>query len=172
MTCKREERRIIHRDTVVLHVPGDHRTHIRAEFREGLVPAPPKLQFDGLQFCLHPCAHRPPQHGEAALPGRRTAVREPEEVEALRLALAAPSPIRRRMAPEFEESRFLGMQRQTEPRESLAQAGEKLLGVVLMLEPDDKIIGEADDDDIAVRSAIDEPRGRRRSAGRYWPGAD
>jgi len=34
---EREERRIIHGHAVVPHVSRDHRTHVRAEFREGPV---------------------------------------------------------------------------------------------------------------------------------------
>ena len=91
------------------------------------------------------------KHREAALPGRRTAMREPQEVEALGFPLATRSPVRRRVATEFEEPRFVGMQRQPEPRESLAQVGEKLLGVVSMLEAHDEVIGKAHDDHVAVR---------------------
>src|SRR5712691_10341682 len=79
---EREERRIVHGHAVVVHVPGDHRAHIRTEFREGLVHATPKFELDRLQLRLEPGTHRPPQHREAALPGRRTAVREPQEVKA------------------------------------------------------------------------------------------
>jgi hypothetical protein len=78
-------------------------------------------------------------------------VREAEKVEALGLGLAARSPIRRRVAAEFEESRFVRVQRQTEPRESLTQLRQKLLSVVSMFEPPDKVIGEANDDHVAVR---------------------
>ena len=91
------------------------------------------------------------KHREAALPGRRAAVRETQEVEALGLPLAARPSIRRRVAAEFEESRFVGVQGQTEPREAFAQLGEKLLGVVSMLEAHDEVIGKADDDHVAVR---------------------
>ena len=43
------------------------------------------------------------------------------------------------------------MQRQPELREPLAQFGEELLGVLSMLESHDEVIGEAHDDDVAVR---------------------
>src|SRR6185295_8426058 len=88
---------------------------------------------------------------EAALPGGRKAVREAQEVEALGFALAARSPVRRRMATEFEEPRFVGMQRQTEPRESFPQFRQKLLGVVSMFEPHYKVVGKTHDDGVAVR---------------------
>ena len=114
----------------------------------------PKFELDRLQLRLHPYAHRPPQHREAALPGRRAAMRESQEVKAVGLPLIARSPVRRRVAPEFEESRFVGMQRQTEPREPVAQVGEKPLGVVSMLESHDKIIGKPDDDHIALRLPV------------------
>jgi hypothetical protein len=55
------------------------------------------------------------------------------------------------VAAELEQARFLRVQRQTEPRESLAQLGQKLLGIISMLESRDKIIGEPDDDVVAAR---------------------
>ena len=65
--------------------------------------------------------------------------------------LVARSPVRRRLAAEFEQPRFVRVQRQTEPRKPLAQAGEKLLSVVSMFEPDDEVIGKPNDDHVAVR---------------------
>ena len=148
---KREERRIVHRHAVIANVTYHDRTHIRAEFRERLVHATPKFRFDGLQLRLEPRPHRPPQHREPTPARRRTAVREAKEVETLGLTLATCSPIRGRIAVKFEESRFVRVQGQAEPRESVAQFRETLLGVVSMLEAHDEIIGEPHDDHVAVR---------------------
>jgi hypothetical protein len=78
-------------------------------------------------------------------------VREAEEVEGLRLPVAtvSPSPVRR--AAEFDETRLVGMQRQPEARETLAQLGEEVFGLLVMLESDDEIIREAHDDHVATR---------------------
>jgi hypothetical protein len=78
-------------------------------------------------------------------------VREAEEVEGLRFPVATRSPVRSRKAAELEETRFVGMQRQPEPREAVAQFGEESVGVPAMLESDDEVVGETDDDDIAAR---------------------
>ena len=135
---KREERRIVHGHAVVLDVAPDHRADIRAEFLKRLVQASPKLDFHGLQLRLHPRPPRPPEHREAALPGGRAAVRESQKVKALGFPLPAGSPVGRRLTTEFEEPRFLGMPRETEPRDSLTQRGQKLLSVVSRLESHDE----------------------------------
>jgi hypothetical protein len=50
-------------------------------------------------------------------------------VEGLRFSVATRSPVRSRKAAELEETRFVGMQRQPEPREAVAQFGEDPFGV-------------------------------------------
>jgi len=51
-------------------------------------------------------------------------LREPENVEGLRLPVAPRAPVGRREAPKLEPPRLGGMQRQPESREPLAQLGE------------------------------------------------
>ena len=148
---KREERRRVHGHAVVPDVAQKNGTHIHADFRNGLVHASPKFELDFLQLRLNPRPHRAPQHREASPPRRRTAVRETEEVEAFGLPLTARASMGRREATKLDESRFVGVQGKTESREAVAQIRDELLGVASMLEPDDKVIGEADDDHVAMR---------------------
>jgi uncharacterized protein (DUF362 family) len=70
------------------------------------------------------------------------AVREAEKVEGARFPVASPSSVPVGMPAKFDEARFVGMQRQAEPRDALAQVGEKAFGLLPVLESDDEIIGE------------------------------
>jgi hypothetical protein len=77
-------------------------------------------------------------------------VREAQEVEGLRLA---QSPCRSSLGgepPELDQPGLVGMQLQPELRQPLAKVVEELLGVALMLEADDEIIGEPHDDHVAA----------------------
>ena len=78
-------------------------------------------------------------------------MREAEEVKGLRFPVAPASPVPVRVAAEFEETRLVGMQRQPESRETLAQFGEEAFRLLTMLESDDEIIRETHDDHVAAR---------------------
>jgi hypothetical protein len=78
-------------------------------------------------------------------------VREAEEVERLRLAEAPGCPVTGGEPPELDQPGLLGMQLQVELRKPLTEVPEELLGVTKMLEPDDKVVGEAHDDHVATR---------------------
>jgi hypothetical protein len=52
-------------------------------------------------------------------------MREAEEVEGLRFLVAAVSPAAVRMAAELDEPCLVGMERQPESRDALAQLGEE-----------------------------------------------
>src|SRR5437867_8966716 len=74
-----------------------------------------------------------------------------QEVEGLRLAPAAPTPVPVGEPTELDEARLVWVQLQAEAREPLAQLGQKALGFRPMLEPDDEVIREAHDDHVAPR---------------------
>ncbi len=65
--------------------------------------------------------------------------------------VAPAPPVGRREAAELDETRLVGMQRQPELREPLAQLGEELLGLLPRLESHDEVIGEAHDHDVSAR---------------------
>ena len=80
------------------------------------------------------------------------AMRKAGEVEGLPVAWTSPVPVR--MPAEPAEARLVGMQRQAEPREALAQLGKEAsretarpyCGFLPMLESDDEIVSKAHDD--------------------------
>ena len=61
-------------------------------------------------------------------------MREAQEVEGFRFAVAPVSPILLRIAAELNDSRLVGMQLQSELREALAQFRQKPLCFLTMLE--------------------------------------
>jgi len=148
---KRIQRRAVQRDTVVPVMPEDDRAQIRALLRNGLMQTSPELGLDRSQLGLPPRTHRLAQHREPSLPRLRAAMREAQKIEGLRFPVATDSPILVCEATEFEESRFVGMQRQSEPREALAQVGEEAVSFHPVLESDDEVIGKAHDNDVALR---------------------
>jgi hypothetical protein len=54
--------------------------------------------------------------------------------------------------------RFVGMQRQPEPREPFAQVGEEAFGFHPMLKSDDEIVRKTHDDHVAMREGCRNPR--------------
>src|SRR2546425_4456773 len=149
----------VHRNPVVPHVAPDDRPQIGTHRRDGLVQTPPKLGSHRLQLRLPPRAHRLPQHRELPSPRLPAAVREAEKIESLRSPVAPAPAADRREAAKLDETRLVGMQRQPELRQPLAQLGEELLGLLPMLEPDDKVIREAHDHDISARLLLSPPLG-------------
>src|SRR5213593_3965108 len=147
----------VHGNPVVPHVTPNDRAQIGSYRRDGLVQTPPKLELHHLQLRLPPHAHRLPQHRELPLPRLSAAVREAEKVEALGSPAAPASPVGRREAADLDEARLVGMQRQPELREPLAQLGEELLGLLPMLESHDEVVGEAHDHDLSARLLLSPP---------------
>src|SRR5437867_8236802 len=101
--------RAITGNAVITDMPGNDRTQIGTLFRERQVHALPEFGFHRYQLRVQPGSHRLPPHREPALPGLRTTVRETEEVEGLRLALATRASVLGRQAPKAKQSRLVGM---------------------------------------------------------------
>jgi hypothetical protein len=103
-------------------------------FPNGRVHASPQFLFQGPQLGLPPLPHRLSQNREVSLPGFPATMREAQEVEGFRFAVAPVSPILLRIAAELNDSRLVGMQLQSELREALAQFRQKPLCFLTMLE--------------------------------------
>src|SRR5713226_5542815 len=141
----------VHRDAVVPIVPGDDRSQVPSLVRDGLMPSPPELQFQLLQFRCPSLSHRLPKHRECPFLRLPADMRETEKVECLGLTVASPSPVLYCIPPELDEARLLRMQLQPELRESLTQLGQELLGLVFVFKAQRKVIGETDDNDVPKR---------------------
>ena len=93
------------------------------------MPANSKLFLDLIQLRSQPLPHRLPKHDELPIPGLTADMREAQEVESLRLAVAAPFTILGRKPAELDQTRFLGMQHQIELQETCPQFRLEPLGV-------------------------------------------
>ena len=112
---------------------------------------PPKFFLEFLQLDTHPLSHGLPKHNEPSKSIPVTHMRETQEIEGLRLAVAPPFPISGRLAAKFDQAGFGGMQFQVELLKSFLKFFTKLLGLPAILETDHKVVGKTHDHDIALR---------------------
>ena len=84
-------------------------------------------------------------------------MREPEEVERLRLAETPSLPIRNCGSAELDEPRLVGMKDETEACEPCLEIGKELLRLVLMLKADDGVVRIAHDNHVAVGASLAPP---------------
>jgi hypothetical protein len=66
-------------------------------------------------------------------------VRQPEKVEGFRFSLTPPLAPFVCPPPKLNEARLVRVQFQVEPVEALPQVAQKLLGIVFVLEADEKV---------------------------------
>ena len=149
--AKSAQCRAVHGHPVIAEVSQQDRAQVRSLFPNGRVHASPQFLLQGPQLGLPPLAHRLSQHREVSFPGFSAAVRKPQEVEGFRCAVATVSSIVFRVAAKLNDSRFVGMQLEAKPRESLAQFSPKPLCFVSMLESRDKVIRKTDEDYLPAR---------------------
>src|SRR5213596_820014 len=123
----------------VAGMSGHHRPQVRALLGNGVVHAPSELELDRLEFGSQAFGTRKPQNHELALSRLRTAVREPEEVEGLRLALSLALSVLAGEAPELDQPRLVGVQLQPELAQPVLHRALEALGVISELEPGNPI---------------------------------
>src|SRR5262249_817841 len=141
----------IHGHAVVSDVPTDDRIQPSALLRDGIVHASSKFGFDLVQLGLQPFADGLPQHRETPVaPLLRADMRDAAVVERLGLALAAPASVVGREGFELDEAGFVGMQFEFELAEAFLKFFSKLPGLHLALESQHDVIGESDDNDVAM----------------------
>ena len=139
------------------------------------MPASRQLVLDLAQLGPHPLRDRDALEREAPAPcvfaqmcvkPRKSNVSGlPRPRSCRRSAANRPNSIRRVFSGCSSRPNFASRSRRSR---------EEPLGVAMVLEPDDEVVGEAHDDHVAVRvpaSATGRPTGRRRSAGRRSPAA-
>ena len=95
-------------------MPGHHRMQVLALLFDGSVHAPSEFDFDRLQLGSQTFGTREPQDHEFVLPSLPATMREPQEVEGLRLALSPAASVVPGEAPELDQPRLVGVQLQPE----------------------------------------------------------
>ena len=137
---------------VVLEVSSHHRLQPFRRLRQRIMPPAPQLGMDLLQLRGHPFADRDADYRETARrPVCPPDVGETEKVEGLRTSFTTRFPSFGGKAPEFDQARFLRVELQSESRHAFLQFPQHSHRIFSVLEPQDGIIGVADDDDIAGR---------------------
>ena len=113
--------------------------------------ATPLFRADGVQFAGQSLVVGPSLHHEAAVSAARTIVREAEEGKGLGAPVAAGLPSLGRESTEFQESRFIIVQRQAKRDEARPKGDQHLLRVRVVLKAHHKVVGVAHDDDATAR---------------------
>jgi len=121
------------------------------------MPPPHELFPDLVQLGPHPLGDRDPPQPEPPGPGLPADVREPQEIERLRLAQAACLTPPGGKPPELDQPRLALVQVQAELREPLPQICQEPLRVGLMLKARDEVIRETHEDHVPVRVALPPP---------------
>jgi hypothetical protein len=105
------------------------------------VAAAHDLGFHLLQFRRQPFPVGFPPYPEPPGRGGLADVREPQEPERLRFPLAPRCPSPGGEPPEFNQPGLVRVQLQAELREPSAQVCQEPLGIVLVLEAGDEVVG-------------------------------
>ena len=98
---------------------------------DGFVPASLELFFDLAQLGPHQLLDRDASDPEPSALGRRTQVREAEEVERLGLPESPCCSSPGGVSPELDQPGFVGMQFEPELRKSLTKIGQEPLRIIL-----------------------------------------
>src|SRR5271169_1896991 len=114
-----------------------------------------ELLLDLPQLGAHSLADwLPPEHEARATPTGRAVMREPQEVERLRLAETLSMPICNCGSAELDEPRLVGMKGEPEACEPCLKIGKELLCFVPMLEADDRVVRIAHDNNVACGTSL------------------
>src|SRR5712692_5361587 len=116
--------------------------------------APSKLGLDLLELRLQPSTFGLANHRKPAFPRFSTDVGKSEKVEGFRFAQALPPSVRGRKPTELQQTRLLRVQFQAEFQESLLQLCQEIFSIRSVLKSHNDVIGEAHDDNIAVRRPL------------------
>ena len=127
-----------------------HATQPTPHLGDIMVHPSPEGLADRLEGRTHPLTDGLSLDREPALPGRSAVMREPQEVEGIRLALAPAPPVFCRETAELQEPGLVGVQPQAELRHASLQQTQERLGLGPVLESHHEIIGVPDDDHIAT----------------------
>jgi hypothetical protein len=138
------------RNGVVIAIPTDHSPQPRALLADRLMTLREQRPLHRLQLGPEPLTRCPPPHEEpSALVRHATDVSEAQKVEGLRSAFPALLSVAGGEPPKLDQSRFVGVQSQTESGETFPKLLQEPFGLAAMLETNDEIVSVTHDDDIA-----------------------
>ena len=101
---------------------------------DSIVPHCLQAFLDFPQLDLHSLPDwLPPKHEAVAIPSGCAVMREPKEVERLRLAETQRTPARNSTPSKLDEPRFVGMKGQSKARKPHFEIGKELLRLMLVL---------------------------------------
>src|SRR5215204_1248556 len=141
------------RHCVVIEVAADNPAQPSPLFRDWLVHAPSHLLLDLLKLRPHAVPSGFPFDLEFPRSGLAADEGEAQEVEGLRLAESLPLAALRCKASELDQPCLLRMQRQRKLPQPLAHLLQKEPAILMVLEPDDEVVGVAHNDNVAGRHA-------------------
>ena len=118
------------------------------------MPTQSELVLDRSELRPQPIRDRDALELEAPVPRRPADMREAKVVERLWLTESPCPPALGGEPSELDEPGLLGMQLQVELRKSFAKIDEEPLCIISMLEPDDEVIGEPHNDNVATSMPV------------------
>ena len=122
--------------TKVVEVTLHHLAQPFSDLGNRMVHLTSQLLPNRLQRRSHSLLHRQTQDFEPALAGLATAVRKSQKVECLRLADAPLFPVLCRESPEFDQPRFIGMQRQAKQCQTFPHSSQERFCILASFEPE------------------------------------
>jgi hypothetical protein len=156
--AKSAQCRTVHGQPEIAVVPQQDRAQIRPLFPNGPVYASPQFFFQSLQLRSPPLAHRLSQSREPSFPSLATTMRDSQEVEPLRCAVAPILATVFRIAATLDDSCFVGVQLQAKPYKSFAQLCQKQPCFLSMLKSRDEVMRRTHKDSFPARLLPSSPR--------------
>lgn len=128
------------RHRVVVEVAAQDSGQLCSHLPDRFVPPSFQRVPDRHEGRSQPLLHRQSQELEAPLAGLRAAVREAEKVERLRSSFSAPLALCLCVAAEFNQPRFVRVERQSETGKAFVQLRQKLPRFVFVLESEYAVV--------------------------------
>jgi hypothetical protein len=140
--------------TVIGIGPLEHSPEPSTIYVDGPIHPDAEFIFDPTDLGEHDLALRLASDDKGSvLSSPVTEVRESEEVERLRFALAPPASVSGSKPAQLDQASFVGVQTERKASQPFLQIRQKTFRVLAVLEAGDTVVSVADDNDIASRTA-------------------
>ena len=110
-----------------------------------------EFTFDLSEFRSHAFSDRLSKHNEPSVSRAVARMRETEEVERFWLSLATTLAVSSGEPPKLDQTRFVGVQFQTELAETISQVIVELFGIRTVFEAKHTVVGKSHDDHVTAR---------------------